>query len=54
MGFVFRVVVIVVRVFVIKYNKFIVGVNYCIVYVEIMKMFGVKDLVGFYVSGGNM
>ena len=37
----------------IKYNKPIVGVNHCIAHVEITKMFGVKDPVGLYVSGGN-
>lgn len=48
-----RVVATAARALAIKYNKPIVGVNHCIAHVEITKMFGVKDPVGLYVSGGN-
>ncbi|WP_297516238.1 bifunctional N(6)-L-threonylcarbamoyladenine synthase/serine/threonine protein kinase [Thermococcus sp.] len=48
-----RVVATAARALAIKYGKPIVGVNHCIAHVEITKMFGVKDPVGLYVSGGN-
>ncbi|ALV63661.1 TsaD/Kae1/Qri7 protein, required for threonylcarbamoyladenosine t(6)A37 formation in tRNA [Thermococcus sp. 2319x1] len=48
-----RVVATAARALAIGYNKPIVGVNHCIAHVEITKMFGVKDPVGLYVSGGN-
>lgn len=48
-----RVVATAARALAIRYNKPIVGVNHCIAHVEITKMFGVKDPVGLYVSGGN-
>ncbi|MDK2869942.1 MAG: N6-L-threonylcarbamoyladenine synthase [Pyrococcus sp.] len=48
-----RVVATAARALAIKYNKPIVGVNHCIAHVEITKMFGIKDPVGLYVSGGN-
>ncbi|AEC51742.1 putative DNA-binding/iron metalloprotein/AP endonuclease [Pyrococcus sp. NA2] len=48
-----RVVATAARALAIKYKKPIVGVNHCIAHVEITKMFGVKDPVGLYVSGGN-
>lgn len=48
-----RVVATATRALAIRYNKPIVGVNHCIAHVEITKMFGVKDPVGLYVSGGN-
>ncbi|USS41215.1 bifunctional N(6)-L-threonylcarbamoyladenine synthase/serine/threonine protein kinase [Thermococcus aggregans] len=48
-----RVVATAARALAIKYNKPIVGANHCIAHVEITKMFGVKDPVGLYVSGGN-
>ncbi|WP_324734995.1 bifunctional N(6)-L-threonylcarbamoyladenine synthase/serine/threonine protein kinase [Thermococcus sp. SY098] len=48
-----RVVATAARALAIKYSKPIVGVNHCIAHVEITKMFGVKDPVGLYVSGGN-
>ncbi len=48
-----RVVATAARALAIRYNKPIVGVNHCIAHVEITKMFGIKDPVGLYVSGGN-
>ncbi|ASJ10646.1 UGMP family protein [Thermococcus sp. P6] len=48
-----RVVATAARALSIKYRKPIVGVNHCIAHVEITKMFGVRDPVGLYVSGGN-
>jgi len=48
-----RVVATAARALAIRYGKPIVGVNHCIAHVEITKMFGVKDPVGLYVSGGN-
>ncbi|WP_457752723.1 bifunctional N(6)-L-threonylcarbamoyladenine synthase/serine/threonine protein kinase [Thermococcus sp.] len=48
-----RVTATAARALAIKYSKPIVGVNHCIAHVEITKMFGVKDPVGLYVSGGN-
>jgi len=45
-----RVVATAARALAIKYG---IGVNHCIAHVEITKMFGVKDPVGLYVSGGN-
>ncbi|AHF81166.1 bifunctional N(6)-L-threonylcarbamoyladenine synthase/serine/threonine protein kinase [Thermococcus paralvinellae] len=48
-----RVVATAARALAIKYNRPIVGVNHCIAHVEITKMFGIKDPVGLYVSGGN-
>jgi len=48
-----RVVATAARALAIKYGKPIVGVNHCIAHVEVTKMFGVKDPVGLYVSGGN-
>ncbi|WP_457742410.1 bifunctional N(6)-L-threonylcarbamoyladenine synthase/serine/threonine protein kinase [Thermococcus sp.] len=48
-----RVIATAARALAIRYNKPIVGVNHCIAHVEITKMFGVKDPVGLYVSGGN-
>ncbi|WP_297071213.1 KEOPS complex N(6)-L-threonylcarbamoyladenine synthase Kae1, partial [Thermococcus sp.] len=48
-----RVVATAARALAIKHNKPIVGVNHCIAHVEITKMFGVRDPVGLYVSGGN-
>ncbi|CAB50676.1 KEOPS complex N(6)-L-threonylcarbamoyladenine synthase Kae1 [Pyrococcus abyssi] len=48
-----RVVATAARALAVKYRKPIVGVNHCIAHVEITKMFGVKDPVGLYVSGGN-
>ncbi|HIC98869.1 MAG TPA: bifunctional N(6)-L-threonylcarbamoyladenine synthase/serine/threonine protein kinase [Pyrodictiaceae archaeon] len=48
-----RVVATAARALAIKHDKPIVGVNHCIAHVEITKMFGVKDPVGLYVSGGN-
>ncbi|WP_297510065.1 bifunctional N(6)-L-threonylcarbamoyladenine synthase/serine/threonine protein kinase [Thermococcus sp.] len=48
-----RVVATAARALAIRYSKPIVGVNHCIAHVEITKMFGVKDPVGLYVSGGN-
>ncbi|ALM75992.1 bifunctional N(6)-L-threonylcarbamoyladenine synthase/serine/threonine protein kinase [Thermococcus barophilus] len=48
-----RVVATAARALAIKYSKPIVGVNHCIAHVEITKMFGIKDPVGLYVSGGN-
>ena len=48
-----RVVATAARALAIGYNKPIVGVNHCIAHVEVTKMFGVKDPVGLYVSGGN-
>jgi N6-L-threonylcarbamoyladenine synthase len=48
-----RVVATAARALAIRYAKPIVGVNHCIAHVEITKMFGVRDPVGLYVSGGN-
>ncbi len=48
-----RVIATAARALAIRYNKPIVGVNHCIAHVEITKMFGVRDPVGLYVSGGN-
>ncbi len=48
-----RVVATAARALAIKHDKPIVGVNHCIAHVEITKMFGVRDPVGLYVSGGN-
>ena len=48
-----RVAATAARALAIRYGKPIVGVNHCIAHVEITKMFGVKDPVGLYVSGGN-
>jgi len=48
-----RVVATVARALALRYNKPIVGVNHCIAHVEITKMFGIRDPVGLYVSGGN-
>ena len=48
-----RVVATAARALALRYNKPIVGVNHCIAHVEITKMFGIRDPVGLYVSGGN-
>lgn len=48
-----RVVATAARALALRYNKPIVGVNHCIAHVEVTKMFGIKDPVGLYVSGGN-
>ena len=48
-----RVVATAARAIAIKHSKPIIGVNHCIAHVEITKLFGVKDPVGLYVSGGN-
>jgi len=48
-----RVVATAARALAIKHDKPIVGVNHCIAHVEITKIFGVRDPVGLYVSGGN-
>jgi len=48
-----RVVATAARALAIKYEKPVIGVNHCIAHVEITKMFGIKDPVGLYVSGGN-
>jgi len=48
-----RVVATAARALAIKHDKPIIGVNHCIAHVEITKMFGVRDPVGLYVSGGN-
>ncbi|NPA47053.1 MAG: bifunctional N(6)-L-threonylcarbamoyladenine synthase/serine/threonine protein kinase [Thermococci archaeon] len=48
-----RVVATAARALSIRHGKPIVGVNHCIAHVEITKMFGIRDPVGLYVSGGN-
>jgi len=48
-----RVVATAARALALRYNKPIIGVNHCIAHVEITKMFGIRDPVGLYVSGGN-
>ncbi len=49
-----RVVATAARALAIKHGKPIVGgVNHCIAHVEVTKMFGVRDPVGLYVSGGG-
>ncbi len=48
-----RVVATAARALAIKHRKPIIGVNHCIAHIEITKIFGIKDPVGLYVSGGN-
>ncbi len=48
-----RVVATAARALALRHGIPIIGVNHCIAHVEITKMFGIKDPVGLYVSGGN-